>query len=357
MVGIEGLDREGDGRANEDGPGGYDMTRTWPSDWPPNYVQVGAGDYPFCYPETKAIGEFILRHKNIAAGQSYHNAGGMILRGPGAAYGGDAYSGRDLRVYDALGKAGAELLPFYNYWVIHADLYTVHGGFVNWLAEGLGIVSFTNELWNDRRLLQNGNPPNSEERLRLEDRLLFGQTLNDLKEVNHPDHGLVLIGGGTKYSSRIPPPFMLEEECHRNFAFTMFHAGEMPEVTIPWHEIKQLGPELWQLTLELENKRIIPTRTDRAAKKKIGLPDRVLVEGKGVTVLTTGTLSNRFDRTMDPTLMRPERVLLENGVPSRGRVTLRYFLKGSGGMPAQLKFVSEKAKNASLDFTLAETSK
>ncbi|HMS16982.1 MAG TPA: M14 family metallopeptidase, partial [Planctomycetota bacterium] len=255
MLGMEGVDRDGDGRTNEDGDGGYDMNRNWPTDWQPNDVQSGAGEYPFSYPETKAIGDFILAHPNIAAGQSYHNTGGMILRGPGASYRGGAYPRRDLAVYDTLGRAGAEMLPFYNYWVIHADLYTVHGGFVNWLAEGLGIVSFTNELWTDRRMLQNGQSPTPEQRLNWDERMLFGQTLVDMKEVQHPEHGQVLIGGGTKYSSRIPPPFMLEEECHRNFAFTMFHAGEMPELFIPWHEVKRLGDTLWQITLEIENKR------------------------------------------------------------------------------------------------------
>ena len=83
-LGPEGIDNDGDGRINEDGPGGYDMNRNWPSDWQPNYVQRGAGEYPFSYPETACIGAFLVDHPNVAAVQSYHNAGGMILRGPGA---------------------------------------------------------------------------------------------------------------------------------------------------------------------------------------------------------------------------------------------------------------------------------
>ena len=50
MLGQEGVDDDGDGRVNEDGKGGYDMNRNWPSDWQPNHVQFGAGDYPFSYP-------------------------------------------------------------------------------------------------------------------------------------------------------------------------------------------------------------------------------------------------------------------------------------------------------------------
>ena len=42
----EGFDDDGDGRTNEDGLGGYDMNRSWPSLWQPEHVQGGAGPYP-----------------------------------------------------------------------------------------------------------------------------------------------------------------------------------------------------------------------------------------------------------------------------------------------------------------------
>ncbi|MEX0877025.1 MAG: M14 family metallopeptidase, partial [Phycisphaerales bacterium] len=192
-AGWEGIDNDGDGRINEDGPGGYDMNRNWPSDWQPNSIQRGAGDYPFDSPETRAIADFILEHPNIAAGQSYHNTGGMILRGPGASYLGDLYPRGDQRVYDKLGRAGEDLLPYYRYMIIHADLYTVHGGFVNWLAEGLGITSFTNELWTESRIMPDPSREFSqEERMHWQDRMLFGQTFTDYTEHEHPTLGRVL---------------------------------------------------------------------------------------------------------------------------------------------------------------------
>jgi len=48
LLGSEGIDTDGDGQINEDGPGGDDMNRNWPSDWQPDYVQGGAGLYPSC---------------------------------------------------------------------------------------------------------------------------------------------------------------------------------------------------------------------------------------------------------------------------------------------------------------------
>ena len=80
-----------------------------------------------------------------------------------------------------------------------------------------------------------------EARFRWQDRMLFGQTFTDWTEVDHPDLGPVLVGGGTKYSRRTPPPFMLEEESHRNFAFTMYHADQMPLLRLGDVVVEDLG--------------------------------------------------------------------------------------------------------------------
>jgi hypothetical protein len=87
LLGSEGIDNDGDGRINEDGIGGYDGNRNWPRDWQPDYIQRGSHEYPCSLPETRAIVNFVIAHPNIAAMQSYHNSGGMILRPPGRAGG------------------------------------------------------------------------------------------------------------------------------------------------------------------------------------------------------------------------------------------------------------------------------
>jgi len=354
-AGSEGIDNDGDGRINEDGPGGYDMNRNWPSDWQPNYIQFGAGEYPFDRPETRAVGEFILAHPNIAAGQSYHNAGGMILRGPGASYLQSIYPREDVSVYNKLGEAGEEILPFYRYMIIYADLYTVHGGFVNWLGEGLGIVSFTNELWSNRRIMQDDDRRlDSEARMRWQDRVLFGQTFTDWTEYDHPTLGKVLVGGDTKFSGRTPPPFMLEEECHRNFAFTMFHAKHMPEISFDWAKVERLGNNTWQITVEIANDRIIPTRTARAARQRIGQPDRLTISAEGVDVVVSGTLEDRFDRTIDPVENRPHVIPVNDGVPGEGRRTFRAIVSGPEGAEVSLNYTAEKARDIATTVTLED---
>jgi len=352
MAGMEGVDNDGDGEINEDGPGGYDMNRNWPAGWNPEHVQGGAGDWPFSYPETEAVGRFILTKPNIAAGQAYHNAGGMILRGPGVPQREGAYAG-DRATYDAIGRVGEAMLPGYRLMVIHSDLYPVHGGFVNWLAESLGVVTYTNELWTDKRISQNGGEPSREMREAWRKHVLFGQTQTPLTEVAHPTFGTVLVGGGNKWSSRNAPAFMLEEECHRNAAFTIFHANEMPRVTAGPSLVRRLGDGLWEVTLELRNDALIPTRTVRAAESRIGIADRVsLAPPAGVAIAASGEVARRYDRAFSPERETPLVVVLENGVAGRGSTFVRFLASGPEGAEIGFAFTAEKATDVKGSVTL-----
>ena len=84
LLGDEGIDNDGDGLINEDPPGGYDQNRNFPADWQPDYIQFGAGDFPLEWPGDAGRGGLPARdHPNVAGVQAFHNAAGMILRGPG----------------------------------------------------------------------------------------------------------------------------------------------------------------------------------------------------------------------------------------------------------------------------------
>lgn len=356
LLGSEGIDNDGDGRINEDGPGGDDMNRNWPSGWKPNYAQGGAGEFPFSNPETRAVGDFIMAHPNIAAGQSYHNAGGMILRGPGAQFRENLYPRSDARVYDEIARIGEDVLPYYRSMIIWRDLYTVHGGFVNWLAEGLGIISFTNELWTNARYFQRDISNPDDERMWLfRDRLQFGLAFKDYTEFDHPQHGPVLIGGLNKWSSRSTPTFMLEEECHRNFAFTMFHADHMPLLSFERVEAARAGDGLWTVTVQVRNDRLIPTRTGVQAQRRIGVNDLLTCEPTGGgRVAASGSMNTWRDTRIDPVPFEPGRVQLPSGVPGRGSVIHRFYVEGQPGETVRLRYTGERTKDIETTVTLGE---
>lgn len=60
----EGLDNDGDGLYNEDGPGGVELNRNFPHDF--EYFNKSVGLYPVSEPETEALLKFMFDHKNIA---------------------------------------------------------------------------------------------------------------------------------------------------------------------------------------------------------------------------------------------------------------------------------------------------
>jgi hypothetical protein len=357
-LGEEGIDNDGDGEVNEDGPGGDDMNRNWPAGWLPGYVQWGAGPFPLSAPETRAAADFIAARPNIAAAQSYHNTGGMILRGPGAGFREWAYPREDVAVYDEIARLGEEMLPYYRSMIIHKDLYTVHGGFVNWVAESLGIFSFTNELWTEAKYFQRDVTSPDERRDWLwTDRMVFGQNFAPYKEVEHPTHGKVLVGGLNKWSSRSTPTFMLEEECHRNFAFTMLHADQMPLLVTDRAEAVKVGDGLYAVTVEIRNTRAIPTRSGHAANKRIGAPDLLTatVEG-GIGGERVIAASGRLDGWLDtkPRLVErePGRVPVNEGIGGRGTLTWRFFAAAGSGAKVRITYESDKAQTVTRDVTL-----
>ena len=404
-LGLEGIDNDGDGSVNEDGPGGYDLNRNWPTDWQPEYMQFGASEFPLSHPESRAIATFVETHPNIAAAQAFHNAGGMILRGPGAQYTPE-YPGPDVAVYDHLGQKGEEMLPFYRYMISWKDLYTVHGGFIEWTFEGLGIFSFTNELWTGDQMFnkksESGFFGRGEDMIKFDDLLLFGQTFKAWTPFKHPVYGDVEIGGFVKFSQRVPPGFMLAELCHRNAAFCIFHAQAMPKLEFVKTEVVSRGSDLWQVTAHVRNVKIIPTVAALADQHNIGNRDYIEIKpttatattqvaagssqgttrsasasatqptpsplkeragarvpttgtsaptsdshspGQAVRVIAGGAINDPFYAPFVPVEHQPQRLWVDGGVRGEETRLFRWIVTGSGNV--EISYHSDKAKSIS----------
>jgi len=356
MLGMEGIDDDGDGLVNEDGPGSYDGNRNWGTDWQPEYIQGGAMDYPYQLPEARAVNDFLLAHPNIAGVQSYHNSGGMILRGPGAEAMGE-YPREDVAVYDRLGKQGERMLPYYRYIVIWSGLYTVHGGFIDWTSDGLGILSFSNELWSGEQYFnspelkqqqeQDPDSPISPERARyfFDDHLEFGDEYIEWAPFDHPEYGRVEMGGWKKTYGRVPPRFMNEELAHRNMAFTLYQADEMPLLRMGEPTVERVGGDVYRVRVELINDKIVPTITGKAAQNHVVPPDLLTIDGR-VDVVTAGIVQDKFrpgptDRIDQHDLRR---ILFHSGLPGETRRMVEYVVRGSGAVT--IRYASVKGGTA-----------
>ncbi len=325
MLGFEGIDNDGDSRINEDGRGGYDLNRNWAYDWQPNYIQFGAKDYPFSQPETRAVAEFVLEHPNIAAAQSYHNAGGMILRGPGRE--GDAMKSQDERVLRIITERGEKILPYYRSMIIWKDLYTTWGNELDWLYEARGILSFANELWTSKNLYKTGDSPSDEQQAEFIEYVLLGDGFVTWGEYEHPTYGKIEIGGRKKQWGRAPPSFLLEEELHRNMAFTLYHAEQMALLKISDIKIEKLDNSLFKIWVTVENQRLIPTRTAQDVAHYISPPDIVSIQGDDIEVLSAGRITDRFFKQVQAVKRRPERVELDT-IGGIGVVRVQFVVRG-----------------------------
>lgn len=326
LLGQEGLDNDGDGRVNEDRPGYYDPNRDWAWNWQPDYIQGGAHKYPFSLPENRAVSEFVLDHPNIAAGQSYHNSGGMMLRGPGAAEDVGTYTRQDIQVYNQLGEKGEKIMPGYRYLVVYDDLYTVFGGELDWFHGGRGVFTFSNELWTSYLMFYSDDRSQTDS-YEFNRSLLFGDAHVDWEPYDHPQFGPIEIGGFKKNFGRAHPGFLLETDAHRNMAFTIYHAYHTPKLEITEIAEEDLGGGLREITAVVTNTRLIPTHSSHDLRYNIERPDYVTLEGADVQagmIVTDRDYNQTEEQENNPQQMRVE------NIPGMDSVIVRWIVSGGG---------------------------
>jgi hypothetical protein len=330
ILGLEGKDNDGDGVVNEDGyTFEYDPNRDWGWGWQPNYIQNGAYKYPFSLPENRAVMEFVMKHPNIAGAQSYHNAGGMILRGPGDPTDQVTYNPQDVQVYDAIAKKGEELIPGYRYLVVYKDLYAAYGGELDWFYGGRGVYTYSNELWTPYLMFNKDatRDPQDNASFQFDRYLLFKDAFIDWHEYDHPQYGKIEIGGFKKNFGRTHPGFLLESDAHRNMSFTIYHSYHTPKLAVDTLMEKELGDGLKQVTAVISNSRLMPTHSSQDLKYKIERPDMISLTG--AKVLAGMIVENADLNITAEQKTSPETIAVRN-IPGLGTVTVRWIIQGAG---------------------------
>jgi Zinc carboxypeptidase len=326
QLGKEGYDNDGDGKVNEDTVGYVDPNRTWGFSWEPEYVQSGAGAYPLSIPETRAIALWALRHPNVAAVESYHNNGQMILRGPGAKAD-PPYPPQDLKVYDLIGKEGEKLLPGYHYYISWKDLYTVHGATTDHFYNLMGALAFTNEMYNPPADFDKNGEVSDEELMKFNDLLSLGRQWVDWHPYNHPQYGPIEVGGFKRDVNRVPEGWALEDETHRNNAFVLLNAYHLPRISIGDARVEKVGNDLWKVEVPVLNDRAIPTMTAVAVNGKLHRQDLATVAG--AKVISSGLVDDAYLDKIEIQEHRPERLMVP-GVDGVSTRTLFFLVQGNG---------------------------
>ena len=344
ILGMEGIDNDNDGHVNEDGDGSYDPNRNWAWNWQPEQYQRGAHNFPFSLPEVRTVAKAIMQRRNISGSQTYHNTGGMLLVGPGNK--GDTYESHDMQVFNKLAATGEKIIPGYKLKIINKDLYSVYGGEIDWFYKMRGVLCFNNELFTSYNFFHKeskGFMASSKEMHEFDKYLLFKQGSIEWKEFDHPKFGKIEIGGFTKNWMRQPPGFMIQEECHRNMAFTLYHASEMPLVTIDSASVKKINDSLHEVTVVIKNNKLCPTHSAHDVKHKINPPNFLMLNGENLKVLTAFISNDSLFRYSNEQKKNPEKLKIDS-VDSYGTKFVRFLVEGKGKV--FINFLSERAGKA-----------
>jgi len=308
LLGTEGIDNDNDGLVNEDPIGYVDPNRSWGAGFQPRYVQQGAPDYPLQIPETRAIAEFLRTHDNVGAAQDFHNTGGYILRGPGAKSQ-RPYPAGDVRAMDLIGKEGEKMLPGYRYGTAFGLLYDAYASTDDHMYLRHGAITFTNEL---HRGLQADTDKNgqvsAEESLKFNDTIAVGRQYIDWRPHKHPQYGDIEIGGYRHDTGRMPEPFDILSDCHRNAAFVLFHAHHLPRLAVQSATVSKIDGDLYRIQIPVVNDRAIPSMTEIARQNKLTRPDIATVVGG--KVIASGIVRDPYLHKVDYQSNRPDRLMV-----------------------------------------------
>jgi hypothetical protein len=210
----------------------------------------------------------------------------------------------------------------------------------NWIGSmaAEGIYTYTNELMVSYMYFhKNAGRGNQDEELNVDRYLTFGDAFVNWEEYDHPQYGKIEIGGFKKNFGRAHPGFLLEQDAHRNMAFTIYHAYHTPKLSITDVKEENLGGGLRQITATVYNERLMPTHSSQDLKYKIERPDFVTLTGP--KVVTGMVVEDEDFNKVKEQVHNPERILVEN-IPGMNTVKVRWIVSGGGNY--QIKVDSAK---------------
>lgn len=303
----EGLIRNFDGVEVKHAPSKYglDFNRNFPANWQIQSKQGGAGEYPFSEPETRAVGNFVLKHPNICGLHSFHTGFESIIRAP-CTTGDKNIPREDLdRILD-IGKFGKACTGYslFSYNELYENIYMAHGDFATWAYDHLGLIYYCDELWdlearwdNDpmklTKMMKDRDFAGLEEMnfvlLKWNDDALGGDGFVNWRPFEHPQLGHVEIGGWKPLLTNNAPPHLLEETSENMAKFVFGHAKASPRLRVGIHAIEPLGDRSYHIAVAVRNDGYLPTSiTQQAVNVGAAKPVEAILELPEGARLITG---------------------------------------------------------------------
>ncbi|NLN82828.1 MAG: zinc carboxypeptidase [Firmicutes bacterium] len=347
---------------------GMDLNRNYPMNWDVEAKQSGAGPYPLSEPESKAVADFIITHPNISFVSTLHTTGGALLRLPGVKPEKEAPP-LDIQIFKAIGKMAEEETDYYSINVFNEFFsdpnLVLSGAFDDWLYGNLGLPAYTLELWDlaHRAGVKNVYPRKEKSEkeifeeavkiMQFNDRVLQGKGFVPWTEFEHPQLGLVEIGGYlNKTFIQNCPPELLAAECHKVAVFLIRNAKTLPQLVLDSFKLQAVDENLWQLQFVVGNLGFLPTHlTQEAINLKRAKEIQVEISGarrvdNQPNKEKVGHLAGRVGRSFYHYSGYPTR----SSADSTRKVT--WMLKGQKGDQCVLKISCPTAGLVEKTFTL-----
>ncbi|MFW5952182.1 MAG: M14 family metallopeptidase [Gemmatimonadota bacterium] len=383
---VEGVDSDGDGFFNEDGPGGVDLDRNFQHAYP--YYAADAGPHMVSERETRALMDYVLAHRNIAAvltfGGSDNLVGDLGARGeaPGAAplemltfvgaeleearevgmverprsrWGGgqqDRASGRrsgrqpattvaeaDREYYRTIAERYRELTGI----EAVANTRAPAGAFHDFAYFQFGVPGFSTPGWGiDAPSDAPGRRGGRGTGEAADARMLAWMDAAGIdgfvawEPFDHPELGPVEIGGFRPYATTNPPADRLAELGASHAEFALYLASLFPAVRIAETDVTAHGGGLYEVAAVIENRGYLPTALAQGVTARAVAPVMVQL-GIEPDALITGDAKTSFLPSLDG---------------SGSRESYSWLVRGRRGQELELKVVSQKAGSETATLTL-----
>ncbi len=322
----EGIDDDGDGRIDEDPPGGVNLNRNWPHRW--SEFDPEAGWSPGAEPETQALIEFIVDHPEIAAiwtfalndnlsaepkkpastlddadlpyfaelSRRFRAARDGSKKGesdetkpakeessdkdtkdakspkpdaeanaPRPAEDKPARSGEPHRKTAPDARASTAFLGLDG---------TTDGALSEWAYHQLGVVGLSSRLWSTPELPKPAEgepkpPAEGEGRwLYWNDRVLDGRGFVPFRPFDHPRLGAVEIGGWKPGVRLNPPAEQVEPISEVHLAFLEDLAERLPSLELADVRVEAKGGGLFEVSASVVNSGYLPTALNQGVKTR-----------------------------------------------------------------------------------------
>jgi len=231
----------------------------------------------------------------------------------------------------------------------------VRGGFLEWGYLGLGVYTFSNELWFMPHDYDGNGRVDERERLRWNDEMLGGQGFAPWKGFDHPTLGAIELGGWRKWYLRVPPVWQLEDTCYRNTMFSLYHADAMPKVSLGEPKVEPVpgSPGVFRVSVRCRNEGFMPTASGIARRIGVAVGDLVRIQGIGIRVLARAVGRPPFGMRREEVERGPRPWEIDLGnLGGRDEVEATWLV--SGGGPFRIELTSEKGGRAAVEGTVGQ---